>query len=141
MNKINVGRVVIAGLLAGFVLNMGEFLLNTVVLAQTMEEDLRKLNLPPPSGTFILRAVGMTFLLGIALVYIYAAIRPRFGPGVKTAVCAGLLGWFFIYLYAGYLNEAIGVVSLKSFLIGLVWGLVEYVAAAVAGAWLYKEEA
>lgn len=139
MNKINMGRVLIGGLIAGVVLNFGEFLLNGVLLAKDMEEEFKKLNLGPPSNTFILRAVGVTFLLGIVLVYLYAAIRPRFGPGVKTAVCAGLIGWFFVYLYAGYLNEAIGFVSPRLYLIGLAWGLVEYLAGAIAGAWLYKE--
>jgi hypothetical protein len=32
-----------------------------------------------------------------------------------------------------------GIVSPKPFLIGLVWGLVEYSLAAVVGAWFYKE--
>ncbi|MDX2031464.1 MAG: hypothetical protein SF339_12385 [Blastocatellia bacterium] len=140
MNKINVGRVLIAGLVAGLVLNFGEFLLNSVFLAKEMEADFKRLNLPPPSEMFILRAVGVTFLLGIVLVFLYAAIRPRFGPGIKTAACAGLIGWFFIYLYAGYLNEAIGFVSVKLYLVSLVWGLVEYLAAAIAGGWMYKEE-
>lgn len=139
MNKINVGRVLLGGLLAGVVLNIGESILNGVLLAQAMEEDFRKLGLGPPSGMFIFRAVGVTFLLGIALVYLYAAIRTRFGPGIKTALCAGFLAWFFVYLYAGYIYEAMGIVSAKVYLIGLVWGLVEYAAGAIAGAWIYKE--
>ncbi len=141
MGKINVGRVLLGGLVAGVVLNIGEYLFNEVLMAEAMRSDLSRLNLQPPGGTFIIRAVGMTFILGIVLVYLYAAIRPRFGAGWKTAVCAGLFAWFFVYLYAGYINFAIGIGSAQPFLIALVWGIIEYCAAAIAGAWVYQETA
>ncbi|MDX2043614.1 MAG: hypothetical protein SF097_20525 [Acidobacteriota bacterium] len=142
MSKINVGKVLLGGLVAGIVLNIGEAILNSVILAETMKQDMAKLGLADPgtNTTFLIRAVGMTFILGIVLVYLYAAIRPRCGAGIKTAVCAGAIGWFFVYIYAAYIQEAVGFVSLKSFAIGAVWGLVEYSLAAIAGAWLYKEE-
>lgn len=142
MTKINVGRVLLGGLLAGVVLNIGEALLNTVVLAETMKQDFAKLGLGDPSAnsTFLVRVVGMTFVLGIALVYLYAAIRPRFGAGWKTAACAGVIAWFFVYLYAGYIYQAIGINSAKSYLLSLPWGMAEFALAAIAGAWLYKEE-
>ena len=142
MAKINVGRVLLGGLLAGVVLNIGEALLNAVVLAETMKQDFAKLGLGDPSAnpTFLVRVVGMTFVLGIALVYLYAAIRPRFGAGWKTAACAGVIAWFFVYLYAGYIYQASGVVSAKSYLLALPWGMAEFALAAIAGAWLYKEE-
>lgn len=140
MTNINVGRVLLGGLVAGVVLNIGEGLLNAWLLADAMKADFTKLGLPgEPSGTFIIRAVGVTFILGIVLVYLYAAIRPRFGAGVKTAVYAGVLAWFFVYLYAGYIYEALGINSPKVFLIGLVWGLGEYIVGAIAGARLYQE--
>lgn len=140
MYNINVGRVLLGGLLAGAVLNIGEFLLNGVVLAKQMAEEFRRLNLPTePSGKFIAIAVAMTFILGIAIVYLYAAIRPRFGSGIKTAICAGLIAWFFAVLYVGVINGALGLYSTNLALIGILWGVVEYVVGAIAGAWLYKE--
>ncbi len=139
MTNINVGRVLLGGLVAGVVLNIGEAILNGVLLAEAAKADLDRLHLPDPGGTFIVRAVTITFLLGIVLVYLYAAIRPRFGPGVKTAICAGLIAWFFVYLYAGYIQEALGLVSSKPFMIGLIWGLIEYPIGAIVGAWVYKE--
>ncbi len=142
MSKINVGRVVLGGLIAGVVLNIGESVLNAVILADSMKQDFDKLHLPDPTTnqTFLVRVVGITFFLGIAVVYLYAAIRPRFGAGWKTAACAGVLAWFFVYLYAGYVYVALGVVSMKPYLGGLVWGIVEFAVAAIAGAYFYKEE-
>jgi len=141
MGKINVGRVLLGGFVAGVVLNIGEFVLNGLLLANDMKSDFDRLHLTDPGTPFIAKAVTITFLLGFVLVYLYAAIRPRFGVGAKTAVCAGLIAWFFVYLYAGYIYEAMGVVSPKPFLIGLVWGIVEYSLGAIAGAWVYKEAA
>jgi hypothetical protein len=36
-------------------------------------------------------------------------------------------------------QEALGLVSTKVFLIALIWGLGEYIAGAIAGARVYKE--
>jgi hypothetical protein len=140
MKKINLGRVLLGGLIAGVVLNIGEFLLNGVVLADDMKGDLLRLGLPAePGGDFIAKAVVSTFVLGIAITLLYALIRTQFGPGVKTAIYAGLLAWFFAILYPGVIYSGLGMVAMRLFWIGLVWGLVEYALGAIAGAWLYKE--
>ena len=34
MNRINMGRVLIGGLLAGLIINIGEFILNGILLAK-----------------------------------------------------------------------------------------------------------
>jgi hypothetical protein len=139
MNNINFGRVLLGGLLTGFVLNLGEFLLNEVIFVKQMEEMARRLNIARPGTTFIATAVVLTFFLGIMIVWIYAMIRPRLGAGPKTAVVAGFIGWFCVYFYSGILNGALFGITPNLLLIGLLWGLVEYILAAVAGAALYKE--
>jgi len=139
MTNINFGRVLVGGLLAGFLLNLGEFLLNEVIFVRQMEEMARRLNIVRPGVAFITAAVGLTFLIGILLVLIYALVRPRLGAGPKSAIVAGLIGWFFVYFYAGILNGLLFGVSTKLMVVGIFWGLGEYVLAAIAGAALYKE--
>jgi hypothetical protein len=139
MKKINMGRVLLGGLIAGVVLNIGEYLLNGVLLAKSMEDDFRTLGLPQPGPDFLAKAVVATFILGIVIVWLYAAIRAQFGPGVKTAIYAGLFAWFFICVYSNVIQNGVGFVSTRVALIGAVWGLVEYAVGAVAGAWLYKD--
>jgi hypothetical protein len=139
MSKINFGRVILGGLLAGLVLNIGEYLLNEVVFKTQMEEMFRRLHLTPPGGNFIAIAVVITFLLGILIVCLYAMIRPRYGPGPKTALCAASVIWFCVYFYCGVLNAAIFGLATSFVIIGMVWGIVEYSLAAIAGAWLYRE--
>lgn len=139
MGNINFGRVVLGGLLAGLVLNIGEFVLNDFVLGTQMKEFMARHNFPEPAGSFIAIAVGLTFVLGIVIVLGYACIRTRLGPGVKTAIIAGLFAWFGIYFYSGIINGVLFGIPMGTLVMVLVWGLVEYALAAIAGAWLYTE--
>lgn len=139
MSRINKVRVILGGLVAGFVLNLGEFILNEVLFVKQMEEIIQRLNTPRPGVKFITVAVVMTFLLGVVIVWLYAMIRSRFGPGPKTAVIAGVVVWFCVYFYAGLLNSILFGMPLNLLLVGLAWGFFEYVLAALMGASLYKE--
>lgn len=139
MKNINFGRVILGGLVAGLVLNIGEFLLNEVVFGAEMRAFFERLQLPVPGGSFIAMAVGITFLLGIVMVWLYAMIRPCFGAGPKTAIVAALVLWFCIYFYCGVLNSTLFGLPATTVIISMVWGVVEYALAAIAGAWLYKE--
>ena len=140
MGKINMTRVILGGLLAGVVLNIGEYLLNEPILGDQWQTAMESLNRTPPGGSTIILFVVMTFVLGIAAVWLYAAIRPRYGAGPKTAICAGLTVWFFVWLWAGIGYLAMGLFPTNLILISVIWGLFEMPIATVAGAWLYKEE-
>ena len=139
MNRINYRRVLVGGLVAGVVMNVGEYLLNEVVLVRQMEETFRRLSMPRPGADFIALAVLLTLLLGIGIVLLYAMIRHRFGPGPRTAIVAALLVWFCVYVYAGILSGALLAIPVHLLALGIVWGLVEYSVGAVLGAWVYKE--
>ncbi len=137
--KINFGRVLLGGLVAGLVLNVGEYVLNDKVLASQMKDYFSLHNFPTPAGKAIAIAIVMTFVLGIVIVLGYAAIRPRFGAGPKTAIIAGLFAWFGVYFYGNVLGAAFGFVPTNILPLLLAWGFVEYLLGAIAGAWLYKE--
>ena len=139
MGKINFGRVLLGGLVAGLILNIGEYLLNDKVLATQMAEMFRRCGFPKPGTNFIVIAVVITFVLGIVLVAGYAAIRPRFGAGPKTAIIAGLFAWFGVVVYNNVIVVGLGMEPTNVFALVLVWELVEYLLAAMVGAWLYKE--
>jgi hypothetical protein len=139
MGRINIGRVLLGGLVAGVILNIGEYILNDKVLGARMKEYLATHRFPTPGGNAIAVAVVMTFVLGIVIVLGYAAIRPRFGAGPKTAIIAALFAWFGVYVYPDVVGAAFGFVPTSILPIALVWGLVEYSVAALIGAWLYKE--
>lgn len=136
---MNYARVVLGGLLAGLVLNIGEFLLHDFMLGNQMKDFMSRHNFPDPGVNFMIVAVGLTFVMGIVLVLGYALIRPRLGPGPKTAIITGLLAWFCVYFYCGVIDGFLFGIPTATMVMVLVWGLVQYAVAAIAGAWLYKE--
>ena len=105
---MNIGRVIAGGLLAGLIVNIGETILNMVVLADDMQSALEARNLPAMTGAGIGVFVAMAFGLGILMVWLYAAIRPRFGPGPRTAVMAGLAIWLLVYVWGGIGDVVMG---------------------------------
>ena len=138
MNRINYGRVLGGGLLAGLVLNIGEYLLN-LILGEEWAQAAASLGVAEPGASEIARYVVLTFLIGIALVWLYAAIRPRFGPGPGTAFKAALAVWFLGWLMPAGFFETMGIFPSKLFYVSIVWGLIEVPVASLAGAWLYQE--
>jgi hypothetical protein len=136
---IQMGRVIAGGLVAGLIVNIGETILNVPLAGAAMEQALQARNLPPVGGGAIAYFVVMCFLLGILIVWTYAAVRPRLGPGPKTAVIVALLAWFMTLVWSGGTQVAMGVMPLRLTLLGLAWGLGEFVIASVAGARLYRE--
>jgi hypothetical protein len=139
MSAINMAKVIVGGLVAGLVINVSEFLLNAVVLAADMEAAMARLNLPPVGGQAVAVFVLFGFIVGIGMIWLYAAIRPRYGPGPKTAMCAGATVWFFAYFYPSVGMTVIGIFDTRLMVIGLIWGLVELLVAALVGAYFYKE--
>lgn len=137
--QINTGRVLLGGLVAGVVINASETVLNMFVVATSMEDALKARNLPPVSNASITVWIILSFLVGIVTVWLYAAIRPRFGPGPGTAVMAALAVFFLAYVYQSMGTAAMGFFPANLMYITLGWGLVELVLASLAGAWVYRE--
>ena len=96
------------------------------------------------SGTFSPKQIAALnlwgFLTGIAMIWLYAAIRPRYGAGPKTAVCAGAAMWFMNYALGGVFPVITHMFPLGLSTITLLIGLAEAIIAGLAGAWLYKEQ-
>lgn len=140
MGKINLGRVLLGGLLAGVVLTVFEFVLNGPILGDQWTAAMESLNRTAQEGAGTMIAyVAWNFLLGIALVWFYAAVRPRFGPGPKTAVITGLAVWFVVWLLAFGGTVIGGLYPTNLVVTALIWELFEVPIATVAGAWLYQE--
>jgi len=138
MGKINWSRVFVGGLLMGVVLVVFG-LINLFLFKEDLAAIFEGLGRPPEPTMGQLVYIGiLTFVIGIWAVWLYAAIRPRFGPGPKTAAIAGYAVWLILSLA----DLAWG--SLVGFPIGLLATILAYylvviVVATVAGAWVYKE--
>ncbi len=140
MAQINAGRVIAGGLLAGLIINVIEWL-SGLVFASTYEDMFAALGLPEPgAGAMVILIIG-GFVIGIIMVWIYAAIRPRFGPGPKTALLAGLAVWLLAWVWQMVVPVAMGIYSMSvlMWVLAIIWTFVEVELAALAGGWLYKE--
>jgi hypothetical protein len=137
MGKINMGRVLIGGLVAGLVMNV----IDGVVLANQWSEYMRNLGKEAAFSTNQIIGFNLIgFLMGILMIRLYAAIRPRYGAGPATAVRAGIAIWLIGNLLPNATYVIAGLAPANLTYIAMCVGVVEYVVAALVGAWLYKEE-
>jgi hypothetical protein len=140
MGKINWGRVVLGGLLAGVVLNVFDWVVYGVLLRADFAATMQALGKPPSAMDGLVPLfVVVDFVYGIGLVWLYAAIRPRYGAGLKTAVIAGVAVWFFITLLRSISEAPMGLFPQRVYTLSTCVGLIEYALAGALGAYLYKE--
>jgi hypothetical protein len=114
-------------------------LLNGVIIAKDMEAAMSALGRHVGGGALAMFTV-WGFLVGVFAVWLYAAIRPPYGAGPKTAACAGAAVWGLGYLLAAVTPLALHLLPRRIMAIGLAVGLVEVIVGTLVGAWLYREE-
>src|SRR5664279_4154331 len=95
-SKINYARMLLGGLVASIILFAVGGIVNGAILSDdfqawsgSMGNLIERMSL---SHAMILWII-MDLIQGIGGVWIYVAIRPRFGAGPKTALRAGLILW------------------------------------------------
>ena len=144
MASINTGKVIVGGLAAGLVMNVIDFVSNMYILGDRMQAEMTALNPALWANMNDMSRmpsyVAVDFVLGILLVWTYAAIRPRFGPGAGTAMKAGLLFWLMGSAIFFYLTTA-GMFSMGTFVFSGCLSLVNLLASAWVGGKLYSEAA
>jgi len=128
-------------LIAGVVLNVVDFVLFGVVLRTQMAAAMQALGRPPMTNAQVPFFVALDFVAGIGLVWLYAAMRPRYGVGPATAAKAGVAGWFFASLLATLFMWPMGLMPHNLMILTTVVALVEWPLATVIGAKFYLEGA
>ena len=139
MPGINVRRVILGGLVAGLVANAFDFVITSYLMATEFTSMLDRLNVSEAAmRSWIPLFAAADFIWGVLLVFTYAAIRPRFGPGPKTAVVSGVTLWL-AFAIAVFILMAIGLHTPQSYLKSSGLYLVSAVVSSLVGAALYKE--
>lgn len=140
MNGINLTRVLLGGLAAGILINLGEFVLWGLVLDGQYEAMLAASGLAETSWAMTAYMMG-SLVLGIALAFTYAALRPRFGARWQTAVVSAGLLWVVGLALPMVFDGAIGLgVGASATLLALAWGAAEFALAGVVAGWVYREQ-
>lgn len=139
---MNIKKVVVGGLVAGIVVNVFDFVANYALSARMRaESEAFKPGLADQmmQGSAVISYIIMDLVIGIALVWTYAAVRPRFGPGPRTAFYVAMLFWLLGLIFnSGY--RQMGMVSSGLWWTLAVIALVNYLVASQAGAAIYSED-
>lgn len=139
MGRINTGRVVLGGLVAGVVANALDFVINEYLMKEEGADMAQRLNLSEATlQSSVMTWIVVDFIWGLLLVFAYAAFRPRFGPGPKTAIVSGVTLWFAVCIMFGGLMS-MGIFTLPGFIKYSALTLVSSLSASLAGAAIYRE--
>jgi hypothetical protein len=141
MDTINWRRLAVAGTLAGVVLIVLAIASTALFFGRQKLATIFQTLAPPTNRvTALLFFLAAFLLMGILLTWWYAAIRPRFGAGPKTAVIAGLSVWLIgvaaQIIKGAALNDASNLPPGP--LLPMLY-LVVILASTVAGAFVYNE--
>lgn len=129
---VNTKRILLGGLLAGSVITIGEIVRQAIMTSAAAASGASM-----PMGVFILRGVS----LGIFCLLLYAAVRPRLGAGVKTAITVGIVVFLVGTLFPPFGLTMQAFAPARLLLETIIWNAIELPLATLAGAWLYREGA
>ncbi len=140
MNKIKVGRLLVAGLVTMIVFIMVEYLLEFVIFDALIGLRNWINQLYAPSSWRISNHV-LNILIAlvnsIIMMWMYAALRPMFGVGPKTALITS--GFAYAFIFSFMINFAnLRFYPILPALIELFYQLIEIPIAILAGAYYYE---
>lgn len=138
---MNIGRILLGGLVGGLIINVVEQVVHGILLRERWDEAMKKVTEQAigTQATVLFWIIG--FVVGVALAWLYAAIRPRYGAGPRTAVIASIYLWIVssLLLVVGLIPWNLWPRVLS--IIALVVSLVEYIVAGLVAGYLYREQA
>jgi hypothetical protein len=137
VQKINRARVLFCGLVAGVAWTVLSSVV-TVLAGQDFSAAVPGNRLAAPSSGLVILLFAVNLVEGVWAMWLYAAIRPRYGAGPKTAVIAGL-SWWVISSLIDVTWGSFGFVPARTLLGPIAASLPAITLAALGGAWLYKE--
>lgn len=140
MAGINMGKVVVGGIVAGLVVNIGQSIVHLFLFADQSAALTASMGLGEPTGGQIGVYWLLGFIVGMAMIKIYVGFRPRFGAGVGTAIKAAAVVWTLSELVPTLFYTTAGLFDLTDSLLFVISTLVLLIAGAVAGAALYTED-
>jgi hypothetical protein len=131
------GRILLAGLAAGLIMNVGEAVLHGSILAGATQAAYAALNRSDPGNPMnLVSLIALTFAQAGVMVWLYTVIRPRMGSRIRASLWVGLAAWLLSSVYAAvYLNSGLpGILPAQLVWVPVAWQLVEYPLAVLVGA-------
>jgi hypothetical protein len=128
--------VIVGGLLAGVVINAGEWLVHGVLLDRRWTAAFATLGTHHPGWSEMI--IPGNFLVGVVTVWIYARLRPRYGPGPRTALRAGLATWIIFWVIPTMAIVQLDLFPNQLLFLVIAGGVINAHLAALLGAWVYR---
>ena len=138
LTPINLKRVLLGGMVAAILVNVGEALLG-FLLQNDYQAAMRARGIRLEARPALLLPVAWSFAVGILAIWLYAAIRPRYGAGRATAIRAALAVWAFTTVTFSIAMASLTIFPARLMVTAAVWSLAEVTVAVLVGAWLYRE--
>jgi len=139
MGSINVGRWLAGGVAAAVVIFAVEGVSSVFYLDQMMASLADHGLGMEMSGSAMARTVMVSLISGLVLIFFYAAVRPRFGPGPRTAILVAVFLWLGGNLLSLVGYQMVGIYPTGLLVMWGIVGIVEMIIAALVGGWIYKE--
>ncbi len=140
MGKINWKRAIGGGLAAGLLYDIFEVFLAPLFTAKQYEAELNAVRHTPPSAAGYAFFICWGFVIGIVAVCVYAAVRPRFGPGPRTAARVAFVLWLISDLMPQIGQAFMGIFSFDLMIKFTLQQLFFLLATTIFGAWVYREQ-
>ncbi len=144
MTRINFGRLFIGGLIASILLFLSDGFLHEQVFKQYWEWVYQSLGAKPPESA---HAMSMVYFFifelgrGFGAIFIYALMRPFYGPGPKTAVLSAIAAWLAFSVTAPAEFIPLGFYGRRLWVMVAAAQFVTSIVANLLAAWIYKEPA
>jgi hypothetical protein len=138
MPKIKWTGVIVGGLLAGVVINAGELALHRVMLDERWTAAFAALGKHPTGWATFIPA---NFLVGFFIVWLYARLRPRYGPGPRTALRAGMVMWTVFWVIPILALVPLELFPNQLLFLVIAGGVINANLAALLGASVYRGDA
>ncbi len=140
MAKVNAGRVVLAGLVAGLVVNVIDFVVNVPILGQQWAAATTAVGvrISDVGGQSTAGWIVVDFIAGVFTAWLYGAVLPRYGGGAKTGLIAGFAVWLLEHVALSSL-AFLGLYPAGLILSSAVGGLVANLAGGFIAAKLYRD--
>jgi hypothetical protein len=137
---MNMKRILLGGLVAGVVANLIGFGINVGLLERRYKAGQASgLFLQEPRLPFVVIQPLLLLAIGVVLAWLYAAARPRLGPGPKTAILVGLAVAFVAAVPPNFDTACWSPVGRFMPLMWMIMTGAQCVAGTLVAGALYKE--
>jgi hypothetical protein len=107
-----------------------------VLLDQAWTAAFRALGKTPTGWATFIPA---NFFVGIAVVWLYARLRPLYGAGLKAALRVGMAAWVVFWAIPLMAMAPLDLFPNRLLFLAIGLGLMGANLGSVVGAWLYRD--